>query len=613
MSDNINKPVKIVVWDMDETFWEGTISESEILYQKINHDIVIELSKRGIINSICSKNDLDVVQSELEKQNIWEYFVFPCISWESKGPRLNNLIKQLQIKAENVLFIDDNIHNLEEARYYCKDIQTAEPDILNTLLDHEHLKGKQDNELSRLKHYKILQQRTKDQDESKTDNIDFLKKSNIRVEVEKEVLSEIDRIHEMLLRTNQLNFTKNRSTKDELQATLLNNEIESGCIKVTDNYGDYGIVGFYALYNNKLIHFVFSCRILNMGVEQHLYNMLGKPQLEITGDVSSTLDTPQNIDWINQSKPLDDHRNTQATDSTSTNEILIKGSCDYEAMVPFITPIERVSLEFNYNGNAPLPIRNEHTEVLKRCTPEFSEKYKDVLKRIPFVDENTYKSKVREKNFDILIYNITMDYTYGLYQYKDTDFIIPYEDLAFDLTNKDDWPKLGNYKLFTNDFLEWFSKKFKYLGAITEDQFSENIRWLCNELLKDKQVIFVNGAEVNLSHHIEHDRWKHHQIMNKVLEETVKDLNNASICDIRDVIDSTKDITINIKRFNRHGYFKIAKKLQESISKISDSEIIDVNYTTYIINRILPKVYRFPFKIIKYIYKIFFRILSTHK
>lgn len=43
--------------------------------------------------------------------------------------------------------------------------------------------------------------------------------------------------------------------------------VNSGYIMVRDNFGDYGIVGFYTLKENNLIHFVFSCRILGMGIE----------------------------------------------------------------------------------------------------------------------------------------------------------------------------------------------------------------------------------------------------------------------------------------------------------------------------------------------------------
>jgi len=45
--------VRLIIWDLDQTFWKGTITEGSIEYQDFVHHIVIALAKRGILNSIC--------------------------------------------------------------------------------------------------------------------------------------------------------------------------------------------------------------------------------------------------------------------------------------------------------------------------------------------------------------------------------------------------------------------------------------------------------------------------------------------------------------------------------------------------------------------------------
>ena len=47
-----------------------------------------------------------------------------------------------------------------------------------------------------------------------------------------------------------------------------------GYVKVSDDFGDYGIVGFYAIKDNRCEHFLFSCRTLGMGIEQYTFNYL---------------------------------------------------------------------------------------------------------------------------------------------------------------------------------------------------------------------------------------------------------------------------------------------------------------------------------------------------
>ena len=49
--------VKIVIWDLDDTFWKGTLSEGNVRPVSKNIELVKELTDRGIMNSIVSKND----------------------------------------------------------------------------------------------------------------------------------------------------------------------------------------------------------------------------------------------------------------------------------------------------------------------------------------------------------------------------------------------------------------------------------------------------------------------------------------------------------------------------------------------------------------------------
>ena len=72
----IDNKVKLVIWDLDETFWRGTLAEEGMTLIEENAGKVRELSRRGIVNSICSKNDYDRVKAKLWSLGIWDYFVF---------------------------------------------------------------------------------------------------------------------------------------------------------------------------------------------------------------------------------------------------------------------------------------------------------------------------------------------------------------------------------------------------------------------------------------------------------------------------------------------------------------------------------------------------------
>ena len=72
--ESLLEPVKMVVWDLDETFWAGTISEGPVVLDLSRIQLVRSLNRRGIVNSICSKNDLEPVRRRLEEAGLWDEF-----------------------------------------------------------------------------------------------------------------------------------------------------------------------------------------------------------------------------------------------------------------------------------------------------------------------------------------------------------------------------------------------------------------------------------------------------------------------------------------------------------------------------------------------------------
>src|ERR1700753_498447 len=142
MLEPVTEAVRLVIWDLDETFWEGTLPEGPIAPRPETRTLVTELARRGIISSICSKNDFEQVRTTLQAQGLWDYFIFPSINWEPKGPRVGALIEAIQLRPESVLFIDDNPSNLEEVRHFNPQVRLAGVDLIPRLLDDPALAGK---------------------------------------------------------------------------------------------------------------------------------------------------------------------------------------------------------------------------------------------------------------------------------------------------------------------------------------------------------------------------------------------------------------------------------------------------------------------------------------
>ena len=97
--------IKLVIWDLDECFWKGTLSEEGVCPNDDNIQLVKDLTDRGVVNSICSKNDLYPTIQKLKEYQIHDYFVFPSIDWTPKGQRIAKLINDMGLRPVNCLFI----------------------------------------------------------------------------------------------------------------------------------------------------------------------------------------------------------------------------------------------------------------------------------------------------------------------------------------------------------------------------------------------------------------------------------------------------------------------------------------------------------------------------
>ena len=153
--------IKLIIWDLDETFWRGTISEQKVAPVKQACDLVLLSSKKGIVNSICSKNDEKPCIDKLKEWDLDKYFVFNSINWEPKGQRIKDTVESMNLRPCNVLFIDDNKLNLEEAKFFCPDIMTMLPDKIDELYAAVSMLDKNDEKLSHLESYKVLEKKNK--------------------------------------------------------------------------------------------------------------------------------------------------------------------------------------------------------------------------------------------------------------------------------------------------------------------------------------------------------------------------------------------------------------------------------------------------------------------
>lgn len=423
--------VRLVIWDLDETLWHGTLTEGGITeFVEHHHDVVRALARRGIMNSICSKNDFQSVKTILTERSLWDYFVFPSVDWSPKGHRIRQIIAHCQLRPESVLFIDDNPSNRSEAVAAVSGLRAADETIIVTMLEDPLFTGRDDSALERLAQYKSLESKAIER-QSHSDVTAFLRESSIEVETDFDVAPYTDRIIELINRTNQLNFTKKRLPTDmgearaELQRQLnVSYGRRAAVVRVKDKFGDYGIVGFWMLDGvwgkPYLIHFAFSCRTLGMGIEQWVYARLGHPALSVVGEVIATLDADP--DWINQEVTTD----KAVRRGWAAHAVRLRGGCELEVVnhyFSFDTP--SVSSEFVRQSGLHI-LWPSHSSLLHPPAAIFEEAGVKALRAIG-LNADDYRTHFFAPCAEptCLVYSPSADFEVPLYRHKTLDFSIP--------------------------------------------------------------------------------------------------------------------------------------------------------------------------------------------
>ena len=385
----MTEAVRLLIWDLDDTYWRGTLTEGGITeYVRRHHDIVIKLAERGIMSSICSKNDEAQVMEILKREGIADYFVFPSISWEPKASRLASIIEAAQLRPATVMFVDDNHLNRAEAVDLIPDLQVEDETFLDRVLSDPRFEGKDDSGLTRLAQYKVLEQRKRDEVQSHGNNEEFLRACDVRVSIEYDVETHIDRAIELINRTNQLNFTKVRlpenpeEARAQISALLHDPFRQSGLIRVVDKYGDYGFVGLYIITSaaasgivdpksgrlvERLDHFCFSCRTLGMLVEAWVYDYLQRPHINIVGEVLTDLMVPRQIDWIRLGSAGETETQTEAAEKFLP-EIRVHGGCEANSVAHYLMPYaNRTTVIGNFHAGHVFYRVNGSTLLLSAC------------------------------------------------------------------------------------------------------------------------------------------------------------------------------------------------------------------------------------------------------
>ena len=314
------KAKKLVIVDLDNTLWGGIVGESGWRGIRLGgHDYTGEafvyfqkrlkaLAEKGIQLGIVSKNDesaaLEALDLHPEMYLKRTDFAGWRINWMDKAQNIVDLVGELNLGLDAVVFLDDN--PAERAR-----VSEALEDVLvpdwpsdpseygNALLALKCFDapapGFEDR--NRVKMYSAEQERRGLQ-KTMSSPEDWLASLDMDVKVEALTLTNLPRVVQLMNKTNQMNMRTRRVSEQELQEWMNCGNRQLWTFRLSDRFGDSGICGIISVEMRKdaayIVDFVMSCRVMGRQLEKvmiHIavnYANQKKPSVEMVAEYLQT-------------------------------------------------------------------------------------------------------------------------------------------------------------------------------------------------------------------------------------------------------------------------------------------------------------------------------------
>ncbi len=272
---------KCVVWDLDNTLWNGVCIEGPVEVRPDVVRAVTELDRRGILHSIASRGDKKLAMRTLKRFGLAEYFLIPQINWLPKAQNISRISRELGLPTDTIVFVDDDAFEREQVSFMLPDVLTIPANQAATLPHHAEFTpdGLTVEAQSRRQFYQAEIHRHR-AESTFSSREEFLASCAMKLSVRPMRESEIPRVRELMTRTHQLNTTGLIVEQDQLHDLLSVGDDRPRVFvaELWDRFGSYGIIGTALVDHSPerwiLKYFALSCRVLGRGIERAFLSRL---------------------------------------------------------------------------------------------------------------------------------------------------------------------------------------------------------------------------------------------------------------------------------------------------------------------------------------------------
>ena len=295
-------PKKCVVLDCDNTLWGGTVGEDGVANIQLGDEfpgtafrdfqrLLLYWRGQGILLALASKNNEADVWEVFEKHSGMllkrEHISAWQINWNPKSENIPNIANALNIGVDSLVFIDDSPMEIDYMRaarpeVRCVPVPEDPADILETMRNLTLFDRLDITQEDRLRADMMLAEQQRASLGGSLSKEEFRKNLGLRIDFFPTQPEDLERITQLINKTNQFNLTTIRRSLDEVRTLAHSPQHRIFGLRVSDRFGDYGLTGVIIAEipvgaSEMIIDtFLLSCRVLGRGVETALLAALAE-------------------------------------------------------------------------------------------------------------------------------------------------------------------------------------------------------------------------------------------------------------------------------------------------------------------------------------------------
>lgn len=271
------RKAKVLCLDFDNTLWDGVMAEGRVRQHVEAQQLLRRLKDAGMLLVALSKNDPKNIRWD-EMVLKPDDFASLKISWNPKVNALKEAAAELDLGLDSFVVIDDSAQErdlITSQLPKVKALDSVDPATWTSLERLLRLPNTKDTEESRARTQMYRAQAERRRKQAESTDVDYpamMATLDLRLRFGKATARDLERLAELVQRTNQFNTTTQRYTRNELAAFINSPERGVYVADVTDKFGSFGLVATIIASRSAdaltIESFVMSCRAMGFGLEQ---------------------------------------------------------------------------------------------------------------------------------------------------------------------------------------------------------------------------------------------------------------------------------------------------------------------------------------------------------